>query len=727
MKRWLFFTAFFAAALASTSFGLNIAVSGTSQTGNQAIIDFFVNNFNATVTFGDFSNPANIPAGTDVFVVGRVLYSGAYANADNSAIFNALDIPVACFTSYVARPDGGRWGWHSGGIGAFHSLSGNETVVTEEGAKVFGTSGPVDWWNDATWGFSAPGTGSVGEGKILATSPAGEIVVAYWKANSLSGSGVVFGSKRLLFNVPDQGSGNPADLPNTEAGRKALLDAFKFFLSPEGAYDPVVTPQNPDGSVGVLISQTQAELTLNFKAAPDPNTLNNPPFPVHLKVRGHYIYLSGANDTNLSLLDFVPQVHHPDPYQTNPNVSYGPITLTQGAHYQWQVEEAMDDGKGGYCPPGDPNNILGQVWTFRTIGVKPTIISGPEHALADFSGNASFTIVPGPMATHYRWFKVGTPDIQLTDGGIYSGTQTTTLVLTGATVADEGLYYCIAYNGDPDNGGVPSDPSPQAKLWYPRLVSYYPFDELNEGVSPDVVGGFDAVMMQAGNAPLPGLNTTDAIVGSGCLALSNPVSDSTDDQYAQIPAGVVDYRDLTISLWVRPTSLFGWSRVFDFGNGTNDYLFLTADAGWGVMRFAQRVGGGTEQLLETPSIPAGQWTHVAVTITGNTGRLYRNGELVATNTAMTINPIDVGAVLNYLGKSQWPDPEFDGLIDDLKIYNYARTTEQIAQDYLAVRGEWVCNREIGTLPYDFNNDCQVDIADLALFLEEWMDSWRIYP
>jgi len=508
------------------------------------------------------------------------------------------------------------------------------------------------------------------------------------------------------------------------------LDNLKITMGPDIVpYDPVVTPQNDDGSAGTLISQTQTQVTLNFKAAPDPNTLIDPMYPVNLKVRGHYLYLSGADDSTLSLLDFVLQVHNPDPYQTSPDISYGPIALTQGAVYQWMVEEAVDNGKGGYCPPGDPNNIAGPVWTFRTLGVKPTILSGPEHALADFSGYASFTITTGPIATHYRWFKVGSPeDVQLTDGGIYAGTQTTTLTITGATAADEGEFYCIAYNGNPDEGGTASDPSKLAKLWYPRLVSYYPFEYLNEGISPDIVGGFDAVMMQAGNASLPGLNASDAIVGSGCLQLSNPDSDSSDDQYVQIPAGVVDYRDITISVWVRPNIIHGWSRIFDFGTGTNNYLFLTGNVGGGGgLRYAMRIPDVGEQILDGAALAVDQWYHVAVTITGNTGRLYRNGELVAANPNLTLNPIDVGATLNYLGKSQWPDPEFDGLIDDLKIWNYARTTEQIAQEYLNVRGEWVCNREVGALPYDFNGDCVVDIADLAMLMSEWMNSWRIYP
>jgi hypothetical protein len=61
------------------------------------------------------------------------------------------------------------------------------------------------------------------------------------------------------------------------------------------------------------------------------------------------------------------------------------------------------------------------------------------------------------------------------------------------------------------------------------------------------------------------------------------------------------------------------------------------------------------------------------------------------------------------------------------VYNYARTTEQIAQDYLAVRGDWVCNYELYDLPFDFDGDCRVGLADFAMFAEAWLDSYRIYP
>lgn len=88
-----------------------------------------------------------------------------------------------------------------------------------------------------------------------------------------------------------------------------------------------------------------------------------------------------------------------------------------------------------------------------------------------------------------------------------------------------------------------------------------------------------------------------------------------------------------------------------------------------------------------------------------------------------------GAVLNYIGKSQYTaDPELDGLIDDLKIYNYALTTYDVAQEYLAVRGEWVCNRETYDLQnYDTNGNCLLDLEDFASMAERWLEDDRIYP
>src|SRR6185436_10364494 len=111
---------------------------------------------------------------------------------------------------------------------------------------------------------------------------------------------------------------------------------------------------------------------------------------------------------------------------------------------------------------------------------------------------------------------------------------------------------------------------------------------------------------------------------------------------------------------------------------TSHYLFLTPKTTSGNLRFAIASGGG-EQQLNAATLPVGVWTHLAVTIVGNTGKLFVNGLAVATNTAMTINPVDVGTKFNYLGKSRFSaDPLFGGRLDDFRFVSSAITDAQVA-------------------------------------------------
>ena len=225
--------ALLAVASAASSHAIVVSISGVGPAGNdQVIIDFLNANFSniTTINYGDYSNPAAIPVGTDLFMVGRRVFSGAYGNATNSAAFNALTIPVVAFTSYVTRPDGDRWAWHTGGaVGS--SLAGDETTVTAEGATVFGAAGTFDWWGPLTGGgtnVNAVSGGTVGEGTVLA-SIGGSVLAAHWNAGEQSGGGVAFGGDRLLFNLPDFDNAGAAEMPNTLAGQAALVAALDTF------------------------------------------------------------------------------------------------------------------------------------------------------------------------------------------------------------------------------------------------------------------------------------------------------------------------------------------------------------------------------------------------------------------------------------------------------------------------------------------------------------------
>lgn len=237
LKKMTAFTLLVIGAISSSQ-AINVAMSGTIQSRDQSLIDFINNSFqDVTLSYGDYSNPANIPAGTDLFIIGRSLSSTPFANSANSATFNALTIPVVCFTSYIARPDSGRWGWHSGAISGGWDVTGSETTVTAAGASILGVAaGTVDWFTIPTGSsFWGTGTGSVGDGQILATL-GGDILAAGWNTGDQSGTGVTFGGDRLLFNLPQNGTATV--VPDTATGQQALVNALTTYTTLQAVPEP---------------------------------------------------------------------------------------------------------------------------------------------------------------------------------------------------------------------------------------------------------------------------------------------------------------------------------------------------------------------------------------------------------------------------------------------------------------------------------------------------------
>ncbi|QYR22772.1 putative Ig domain-containing protein [Paenibacillus sp. sptzw28] len=144
---------------------------------------------------------------------------------------------------------------------------------------------------------------------------------------------------------------------------------------------------------------------------------------------------------------------------------------------------------------------------------------------------------------------------------------------------------------------------------------------------------------------------------------------------------------VTLSTWVYWKGGGNWQRIFDFGNNTSDYLFLTPRSGSNTLRFAIKNGGG-EQIVETSQLPANQWVHVAVTLGTGTAKLYVNGQLKAENNKFTIKPSDFKPRVNYIGKSQWPDPLYNGMIDQFRIYNYVLNAEEIQAAMNSTATQW---------------------------------------
>jgi endo-1,4-beta-xylanase len=260
----------------------------------------------------------------------------------------------------------------------------------------------------------------------------------------------------------------------------------------------------------------------------------------------------------------------------------------------------------------------------------------------------------------------------LTNGGSYT---TITNGVTATNFQDAGLaggtmyYYVVSAVV----GGTNSADSAQAAAttFSPTLGSLehrYSFGETGGSTVADSVGG------PVWNGTLPGGGT----LSGGQLALA-----ASAQQYASLPAGIMSsLSNFTVMAWVNLTSASDWSRLFDFGNDTTTYMFLTPQCGGGgTVRFAITTGGGggEQQINCSSTLSTGAPHQVAVTLSGGTGILYVDGVAVGTNSGMTIIPSSLGSTAhNYLGKSQYPDPYLDGTIDEFRIYNVGLSAAEIA-------------------------------------------------
>jgi len=81
------------------------------------------------------------------------------------------------------------------------------------------------------------------------------------------------------------------------------------------------------------------------------------------------------------------------------------------------------------------------------------------------------------------------------------------------------------------------------------------------------------------------------------------------------------------------------------------------------------------------NINANTWYYVTITSAANSLKMYVNGNLVAQNTTFTptSHPYNLNIGANYAGSNRF----FNGMVDDVRIYDYARTADEIRLDYQA--------------------------------------------
>lgn len=152
-----------------------------------------------------------------------------------------------------------------------------------------------------------------------------------------------------------------------------------------------------------------------------------------------------------------------------------------------------------------------------------------------------------------------------------------------------------------------------------------------------------------------------------------------ENDYVQMPSRVGHAAQFTFACWVLWHGGNNWQRIFDFGFDTSNNMFLTPKSGNNTLRFGINDGSGQQQI-NAPALTPGVWTHIALTISNNVGKIFVNGALAGSNTSLTLSPININKKYNYLGKSRYTaDPLFKGRLDDVRIFNRALSEAEIVR------------------------------------------------
>jgi hypothetical protein len=131
----------------------------------------------------------------------------------------------------------------------------------------------------------------------------------------------------------------------------------------------------------------------------------------------------------------------------------------------------------------------------------------------------------------------------------------------------------------------------------------------------------------------------------------------------------------TFEAWVNSTSFAANAAIVHYGTPSPNSMSLFGMAG--STKFG--IYGYSADFEYTTSFSTSTWYHLVGTYDGTNGRLYLNGALVGSPTALTWNTTntDQATIGNWPGGS-W---KFNGKLDEVRVSNIARSADWITTSY----------------------------------------------
>jgi hypothetical protein len=332
---------------------------------------------------------------------------------------------------------------------------------------------------------------------------------------------------------------------------------------------------------------------------------------------------------------------------TNTSLTLTNVQVSQAGNYAVLVTNAY-------------GSILSSDALLTVLVFPPSISIQPTNQTVTVGGMATFTVMAdGTPPLSYQWNFNGT--------NIDWGTNTS-LTLTNVQFSQAGNYAVLVTNAYgsilSSNAVLMVNPHPPCAPVPTGLVGWWP----GEGDANDVLGLNNGTLMN-------GVGFAPGEVGQA-FSLDGVSS------YVSIPDSP-SLHSLTSSLTIE-----AWIRVNQFPNGGWTAIVTKGDSSWRLHRYGNtsRLAFDTDglgaELVSNGSMDDGQWHHVAAVYDGTHKYLYVDGALDASCSATGLisqnsYPVCIG------GNAEAPGRIWNGLIDEVSIYNRALTASEIQAIYLA--------------------------------------------
>ncbi|MBN1817032.1 MAG: hypothetical protein JW828_06700 [Sedimentisphaerales bacterium] len=623
-----------------------------------------------------------------------LLFSGDWGNAVDCGTWDPSETTGQLSVSIWVNWTGHRTDTWQGIIGKRDAWqSSGEQIEYCWFIEAAETDDSVALQSTASW-VSLGGPLPEGQWHHIAISFDGTTVTTYRNGAEISSGGFILGPKKDAHIWLAATNTGPANNFNGAIDEAAIWDRAltaqeitQLYNEGKGLYLggkrwKAGNPFPADGTTGIAVDQ---DLLLSW---------NQPTEPSPKPIAEYDVYFSENEmivaDTN-SVAAYLGTLPAMDPLQWLINSS----ALARDKTYYWRIDAVIDR----VDPLEDPNIAFGDVWSFETKKSIPVFLTHPVNAIVNEGQDAVFAVsVESPSEYTVEWFEVG-DDATVVGAG-------ETLTIASVTVADDFArqFYAVA-----TNLAGKSLPSQSAGIFIPTMVAHYTCDDTITETEKTVldsgpVGDFNGTAMND-------TSSTDGIDGNALLF--DGAGDFVDLGTWNPSEGT---GQLTLSLWARWNGLSGSYQGLigkrDTWGPSSMMWHIELNVDTGVLSFAR---DGSYPDSGGRVLPEGEWTHVAVIFDGTTATTFINGVAAGFGPFSFGSKTDARIVFGAV-EGGGGNP-FNGSIDDVRIYNYALAPLDIGMLYYDITGETVCPMYHA---YDYNQNCYVDLGDLAMFLSQWM-------